>query len=152
MEKNIPFGGKIAQIRQLQGRIAQKIIKQMPDIDVEGINEAQMNIIFQLWLEDNVTISEIAKRTKLANTTLTNMLERLCAMGMIVKSQNESNRRGTIVCLTEKGKKIQDSYINVVKKMRKINFHGFTKEEIDSLFSYLDRVKENLETWERGEE
>ena len=146
MEK--PVGVTIAQIRQLQGRISQKLLKECPTLSGIEVNAAQINILFQLWLEDNVSISNIAKRTNLANTTLTNMLERLMRQGLITKTRNPENKREYIVSITDKCRQLYEEYLYIEKTMREINFMGFSEDEIGQIKKYLLRMKDNLESWE----
>lgn len=147
MEK--PIGVTVAQIRQLQGRITQRLLKECPTISSVEVNEAQTNILFQLWLEDSVSITNLAKRTSLANTTLTNMLERLQRQGLINKVRNCENKREYIISLTDKCRQIYEEYVFLEQTMNDINFAGFSEEEILQTKSYLVRMKDNLEKWEK---
>lgn len=151
MQNNVPVGVYIAQIKQLQGRVCQKIIKEYPEIDLEKINNAQMNIIFQLWIEDNITISKLSERTSLANTTLSNMLDRLEHQNMLTRHQNSVNRREILVSLTQKAKDLRAIYGEIEKRMIAITLKNFTDEEKETLKSLLLRVKDNLEQHEQEE-
>lgn len=146
MEK--PIGVTIAQIRQLQGRISQKLLRECPTISSIDVNEAQTNILFQLWIEDNVSITNLARHTSLANTTLTNMLDRLQRQGLITKVKNPNNKREYIISLTDKCRQIHEEYLFLERTMREINFADFSDDEVNNVKNYLVRMKNNLEKWE----
>ena len=110
-----------------------------------------MNIIFQLWIEDNITISKLSERTSLANTTLSNMLDRLEHQNMLTRHQNSVNRREILVSLTQKAKDLRAIYGEVEKRMIAITLKNFTDEEKETLKSLLLRVKDNLEQHEQEE-
>ena len=63
----------ITRIKQLQGRIFEKLLAAH---GISEFNGAQGRILFVLWEKDGIPISELAKKTGLAKTTLTSMLDR----------------------------------------------------------------------------
>ena len=139
---DIQVGILLAQIKQLQGRIIEKKLKTRTSQDLNG---SQINILYQLWLEDNITISQLSARTNLANTTLTTMLDRLEKQGQIIRQRNENNRREVKIQLTDSAKKLRQESNLVLKEMHAINFKGFSNEEEDLMYSLLLRMKQNLE-------
>ncbi|MEG0766933.1 MAG: MarR family transcriptional regulator [Clostridia bacterium] len=138
-----PVGVLIAQIKQLQGRSIERLLKRRQGL--EGLNAAQLNILYQLWLEDDINISELSRRTKLANTTLTTMLERLEKQGQLRRIQNAENRREIHVCLTAKSGDMQADYQELIETMQQVNFAGFAPTEEAALRDYLERMRHNLE-------
>lgn len=139
---DMPVGILLAQIKQLQGRIIEKKLKAYICQDLNG---SQINILYQLWLEDNITISQLSTRTNLANTTLTTMLDRLEKQGQIIRHRNENNRREIRIQLTDSAKNLRQDSNLVLQEMHEINFNGFSNEEEDLVYSLLLRMKKNLE-------
>ncbi|WP_243009104.1 MarR family transcriptional regulator [Clostridium sp. AM58-1XD] len=139
--KNLPIGIRIAQIKFLQSRIFQQLLKKYTDTD---LNSAQTNIIFVLWQEDDITISELSQKTNLAKTTLTSMLDRLESSGLLTRLPNPANRRETRICLTERAGSLKAGCLKAFNEMSKINFNGFTDTERESLLSGLDKLYANL--------
>ncbi|WP_310603430.1 MarR family transcriptional regulator [Anaerosporobacter sp.] len=139
---NMPVGILLAQIKQLQSRIIEKKLKSTSFKDLNG---SQINILYQLWLEDDITISQLSARTNLANTTLTTMLDRLEKLGQIRRQRNENNRREIRIQLTDSAKNIQQDGTTLLEEMHAINFNGFSTEEETLMYSLLLRMKQNLE-------
>lgn len=139
---DMPVGILLAQIKQLQSRIIEKKLKACTCHELNG---SQINILYQLWLEDNITISQLSARTNLANTTLTTMLDRLEKQGQIIRHRNENNRREIRIQLTDSAKNLQQESNLVLKEMHAINFKGFSNEEENLVYSLLIRMKQNLE-------
>ncbi|MEG1457769.1 MAG: MarR family transcriptional regulator [Acetivibrio sp.] len=149
--KNInPVGIDILQIKQLQARNLQKLLHE--EVDIEEINQGQINILYQLWKKDNITISELSKSTNLANTSLTTMLERLERQGYLMRVNNPKNRREIRLILTDKCKEREDKYTQVIEVMQRVNFNGFSEEEEKQMRSYLERMRNNLENYEKERE
>lgn len=148
MEGKLPVGIVLTQIKQMQARIIGRLLKDYR-LEESGINGAQMNVLFHLWQEDDITISQLGNRSQLANTTLTAMLDRLEGQGMVVRKQNPGNRREIKICLTEKGRSQRYIYDDILKTMRGINFAGFQEGEIAQLEGYLERFRDNLMRYEK---
>ncbi len=142
-----PVGVVMAQIKQLQARIIEKLLKE--NDSMYDVNSAQINIMYQLWQKDNITISELSKQTQLANTSLTTMLDRLEMRGQIKRCRNEQNRREVRIQLTDKSRATQNQVSEILCTMHAINFNGFSKEEEQQMYDYLSRMKNNLELYSK---
>ncbi len=146
LDSFFPIGIRIAQIKFLQGRIFRQLLRKYTDAD---LNSAQTNIIFVLWQKDNITISELSRRTNLAKTTLSSMLERLESSGYLVRTVNPFNRRETRICLTEQTRLLKSGCVQAYHEMSAINFAGFSEEERQKLTDGLDKLYANLADYNR---
>lgn len=134
-------GFLITKIHHLGGRIFSKKLKKY---GIE-IGPGQGRIIFALWHEDGIPISELAKRTALGKSTLTDLLDRLVDAGLLVRENHSSDRRVTLIRLTDSARKMQDKYEQVSKEMTDLFYQEFTSDEIDNFEAYLHRLLANLE-------
>lgn len=134
-------GFLMSQIRHLSGRIWEKLLK---DSGVDIFNGAQGRILYVLWENDKLTISEIGRLTSLAKTTLTSMLDRMEASGLIERIPDKKNRRQIFVSVTEKATNYRQKYDQVSDDMNKIFYKGFTEKEITDLDNLLKRVLKNM--------
>jgi len=134
-------GFLMSQIRHLNGRIWEKLLK---DSGVDIFNGAQGRILYVLWENDKLTISEIGRLTSLAKTTLTSMLDRMEASGLIERIPDKKNRRQIFVSVTEKATNYRQKYDQVSDDMNKIFYKGFTEKEITDLDNLLKRVLKNM--------
>ncbi|ADU37956.1 MarR family winged helix-turn-helix transcriptional regulator [Variovorax paradoxus] len=64
----------------------------------------QYLVMLVLWEKDSVNVSEICKRLALETTTLTPLLKRLEARGLIQRVRSASDERQVIVSLTTEGR------------------------------------------------
>jgi len=140
MSKKREGGYLISQIHQLTGRIFSKKLK---DYQID-INHAQGRIIFALWKNDQIPINDLAKETALSKSTLTTMLERLEKSGHLTRKQSETDKRTTIVCLTQKSSSLRADYQKVSTDMIGLFYNGFTDNEISQFELYLKRIIKNL--------
>ena len=131
----------ITRIKQLQGRIFEKLL------DEHGISEfngAQGRILFVLWEKDDIPISELARKTGLAKTTLTSMLDRMEQRKLIERIYSPADRRTVKIRLTQTSLGFQEKYKQVSDEMNQIFYRGFNDEEILSLETGLRKVLTNL--------
>lgn len=137
------YGGfLISQIRQLSGRTFEKILKEK---GIHAFNGPQGRILYVLWEKGELSITDIARLTSLANTTLTGMLDRMEAQGLVVRICDPHNRRRILIQLTSKARQLQDAYDEVSEKNNAIFYAGFTELEIQQFESMLKRILQNYE-------
>ncbi len=133
-------GFLIAKIHQLGGRIFARKLKEHK-ID---INPAQGRIMFVLWQEDGIPISELARKTSLGKSTLTSMLDRLERAGFLIRVPSAEDRRIIMVKRTEKDRSREREYVRVSQEMTDLFYEGFSQQEIDTFEGSLRRVFGNL--------
>lgn len=134
-------GFLISKIKQIQGRVFEKLLAEH---GISEFNGAQGRILFVLWEQDGITISELSQRTGLAKTTLTSMLDRLEEMGHIQRTSSPQDRRALKIVLTPEARSLKERYDAVSAEMNEIFYGGFSDEEILAFESYLGKVLENL--------
>lgn len=137
------YGGfLISQIKQLQGRVFEKMLKES---GVDAFNGAQGRILYTLWEHKRLTITEISRLTSLAKTSLTSMLDRMEEIGLIERTPDKQNRRQIFVSITEKAISYRDAYDRVSEQMNKLFYQGFTEKEITDFEDTLRKIIVNLE-------
>jgi len=73
-----------------------------------GLTYPQYLVMLVLWEQDAQTVSEIGERLFLDSATLTPMLKRLEAAGMIERQRSAEDERQVIISLSTKGKRLED--------------------------------------------
>ena len=134
-------GFLITQIKQIGGRVFEKILQQE---NISEFNGAQGKILYVLWQHDHISIIELSRLTGLANTTLTSMLDRMEAAGLLRRLPDPGDRRKNLIALTGKAENLKESYHKVSAKMHEVYFKNFSAEEILAFEGYLRRVADNV--------
>lgn len=135
-------GFLISRIKQVGTRIFDRMLATS---GIDSFNGAQGRILYVLWQNDEISISNLSAQTSLANTTLTAMLDRMESLGLVVRKPDPKDRRNRLIALTEKAKSLQDDYDRISQQMNELYYTGFTESEILQFESYLQRVLNNLE-------
>ncbi|NLY91384.1 MAG: MarR family transcriptional regulator [Firmicutes bacterium] len=134
-------GFLISLIKQVQGRVFEKLLTKA---GIEEFNGAQGRILYVLWQEDNIPIVELSKRTGLAKTTLTSMLDRLEVRGFLSRVIDKADRRQIRIILTDLARSLEDKYNQVSDRMNTIFYKGFTPSEITRFEANLEKILNNL--------
>lgn len=134
-------GFLVSQLKQIQGRVFEKLLN---DANVNEFNGAQGRILYVLWQTDSIPIIELSKKTGLAKTTLTSMLDRMEEAELISRNYDKADRRQIKIKLTKKSKELSDRYDEVSRKMNEIFYQGFNDSEIEQFENYLTRIIDNL--------
>ena len=135
-------GFLITKIKQVGGRIFERILSEK---NVEAFNGPQGRILYVLWQQDGIPISELSKETGLALTTMTSMLARMETAGLIRRARGDQDRRKILIYLTGNARALEKDYNDVTDEISRIYYKGFSQQEIEQFESYLRRVLANVE-------
>lgn len=141
MKKQREGGFLITQIHHRANRVFARMLEEH---GIHEINPAQGRIMFVLWQNDGIPITELARQTSLDKSTLTSMLDRLEEAGFVVRVPSPHDRRKVLVKRTEKDRAWQKVYAQVSQEMTKLFYDGFAESEVDEFERYLGRILENL--------
>lgn len=88
-----------------------------PHLEKLGITYPQYLVMMVLWETDSITVNEITHRLILNTNTVTPILKRMEAQGIITRQRSEEDERKVIVTLTPKGKQLQIEAATIPEKM-----------------------------------
>lgn len=133
-------GFYISQIKQLQDRIFERTLNEN-GIEISG---GQGRILFVLWKKDHLTISEISEQTSLAKNTVSVVVDGMVRKGIVERETNPSNRRQTIISLTDYAQSMREQYEAVSQQMNQLFYQGFSEREQKEFESFLARILKTL--------
>jgi DNA-binding MarR family transcriptional regulator len=73
-----------------------------------GLTYPQYLVMLVLWAQDELTVSAIGERLFLDSATLTPLLKRLEAAGLVTRARAAQDERQVIVSLTEPGRQLKN--------------------------------------------
>lgn len=86
-------------------------------LDPLGLTYPQYLVMLLLWDEDEVTVKELGQRLQLDSGTLTPLLKRLEANGLVTRRRSQSDERRVVVALTEAGRALDAKAAGVPRDM-----------------------------------
>ena len=78
-----------------------------PLLGTLGVTYPQYLVLLALWETDELTVSAIGERLMLDSGTLSPLLKRLEAMGLVTRTRDPADERQVRVALTEKGRSLR---------------------------------------------
>jgi MarR family transcriptional regulator, organic hydroperoxide resistance regulator len=115
-----------------------------PYLDTIGVTYSQYLVLLVLWEKEQCTVKEIGEALFLDSGTLTPLLKRLQAAGLIVRERSLQDERKVLISLTEKGLALQKEAACIPGKMMEgTTLSGDEFEDLLGQFkSLLSRVHE----------
>jgi len=90
-----------------------------PLLDELGVTYPQYLVLLTLWAEDGQSVGGIGERLMLESSTLTPLLKRLEAAGLIRRTRNPEDERQVQVRLTPRGRRLREKAQKVPKAILK---------------------------------
>ncbi|QIN80804.1 MarR family transcriptional regulator [Rubrobacter marinus] len=101
-------------------------------------------VLRELWEEDGLKGGELAARLAVEPPTVSRMLGRLEACGLLERRRDPEDARSFRVCLTAKGRDLRRPVEDLWQRVEERAFEGMSEEEKHGLKGLLVRVRENL--------
>ena len=116
-----------------------------PLLSEHGLTYPQYLVLLVLWEQDEQPVNDIAKRLLLETNTVTPLLKRMEAEGIVTRSQGKKDARQTIVKLTKKGRDLQKKLDAVPETVGcAVLSESVTPETVPGLFCMLDDIINQL--------
>ena len=113
-------------------------------------------VLSRLAVCDGITQLELVRATHLRPPTVSVILQKMEAEGLVERKCDEHDRRAVRVTLTEAGRELDRKNIDTIHRIDEVALRDLTKEEIATLMVLLPKIRNQLlaalETSEKGEE
>ncbi len=118
---------------------SREIIKQYkPYLDEIDLTYTQYIAMMVLWEKKAVTVKELGNALFLDSGTLTPLLKKMEAKGLIHRQRSAEDERSLIVSLTEEGEALKEQALAVPYKMAQCT--GLAPEEAAQLYQLLYKM------------
>lgn len=113
-----------------------------PMLDAIGLTYPQYLVMLLLWESDNQTVGQLGSRLALDSGTLSPLLKRLTAAGLVTRHRRVEDERSVSIALTDAGRALQDKAVAISEEM--IGAIGFDTTEFDDLKARLRLLTERV--------
>ena len=110
----------------------------MPDIS--GAAFWTMRNIMDKGEDGKITISELAKKTRVLPSAISRTLKRLEEKGYVERTVNKNDRRNTYVEITDRGREVAQKVREIMRDYGEAVLSKFDEEELSMLISYLNNI------------
>lgn len=111
-----------------------------PLLDELGVTYPQYLVLLVLWDKEEIPVKDISKKLFLETNTLTPLLKRMEANGLIARNRSKTDERSVIVSLTEEGRLLKDKAKDIPTQLiDKLSCFAFEEEDAFNLKQILDK-------------
>ena len=139
-------GFYIGRIKQINTRLLNKFLAQK---NITAFNGEQGRILHVLWENDGISNQDLSKKSGLAMSSLTTMLERMEEKNLLTRKGCPKDKRKCLLFLTDYAHSLKNEYDEISEKMTKISFEGISEDERLAFEKTLENVLHNLEKAEQ---
>lgn len=113
-----------------------------PILEKIGLTYPQYLVMLVLWQQDNILVKDIGEALFLDSGTLTPLLKRLEAAGIIVRTRDQQDERQVRITLTPAGKNLKKAAREVPLQIMCAS--GQTREVLINLRAQLSQIRDDL--------
>ena len=114
-----------------------------PLLQALGLTYPQYLAMMVLWEQDGLTVGEISTRLLTDPGSLTPLLKRLEAEGVLSRTRSREDERVVIIKLTEKGRALRDQARTIPQCI--LGASGMTLERLQKLQAELQALRRHLQ-------
>ena len=114
-----------------------------PYLDEINLTYPQYITMLSLWEKDEVKVSDLGKELFLNTNTLTPLLQKLEAKGLIERVRSKVDERTVLISLTKTGEKLRESAEHIPLKL--VETIGMSLEELKQMRKLMWKLLSNLD-------
>lgn len=114
-----------------------------PILEGLGLTYPQYLVMLVLWEEEGLSVKSLGERLHLDSGTLTPLLKRLEAKGLVSRGRSEQDERVRVLHLTDEGRMLKIGAREIPDRMRCLV--GATLDELTELKRLCDKAAKLLE-------
>jgi DNA-binding MarR family transcriptional regulator len=113
-----------------------------PQLDEIGLTYPQYLVMMLLWEQDNQTVGQLGSRLNLDSGTLSPLLKRLTAAGLVTRHRRVEDERSVAIALTDRGRALRERGLAISEDM--IGALKLDADEVGALKSQLETLIERV--------
>jgi len=136
------------KLYEISGRLTSlhllKRISMQKEMTEMGLYFGQLPILECIKRNENCAQREIADKLQVTAASIALSTKRLQKAGLIKKDADKDNLRCNRLSITEKGLEVTEKGRKIFDTLDIKMYQGFSEEELDELYNYLNRIIINL--------
>jgi len=134
--------GAFERLFELAGRLGDRMSHELAR---RGLTTARAEVLWHLHHHGPVTQRELSQALRCTPRNVTGLLDALQAAGFVVRGPHPTDRRATLVALTEPGGAVAAAWHAGYRQAAARLFDGVAPGDLTTFVTVLDRVLERLD-------
>ena len=136
-------------MRRIMGVFSQQVEREMEPL---GLTDAQWKPLLRLHLREAGTVAELARCCDMDAGSMTRLLDRVEAKGLLRRVRSSEDRRVVNIELTPDGLAAAAQIPVILSRVQNNALRGFSEAEWRSLQGFLQRIFTNVQAAPQGED
>jgi DNA-binding MarR family transcriptional regulator len=107
------------------------------------ISVAYFAVLQALWETDGLSISDLGERVQLEKSTMTSLIDRMEAAGLVRRDDHPTDRRAYRICITARGRDLEDKLDHVVTEAYNRLTQGVPEKNLQTAIEVLKGIMNN---------
>lgn len=137
------------KFRQINRTLKKTIVERVRHT---GVYDSQHRLLMHLFDRPNCSQTELAEQLEISPAAVAVSIKKLEKGGYIRRAADKRDSRINQVEITEKGRQVFETSIQIFRKIDSLMFEGFSDMEMEQMGGFLDRMHQNLTAADRSEE
>lgn len=130
--------------RKLGRQINDYIVGELKKHGISGIVTSHGGILYHLFNRKTLKMGEIAMLIDKDRSTVTTLIGKLSAMGYVKLEKDKSDKRASLVSLTEKGRKIEPIMDEISYGLNEKMYKDITSDQRSEYYNTLKKMISNF--------
>lgn len=131
----------ISRIRESAHRL---IVRELKAKGIVGIVPSHGDILYALSLHETLTMQEVAAQIHRTKPTVTILVDKLVALGYVLKEKSGKDQRETYLQLTAKGRALKPQLDEISATLNEYVYGGLDKADAEKLEGLLTALHKRL--------
>lgn len=142
--------GSVSQLSRTLALANRFLIARLEQQGLQGIAPSHGDILYQLFQQEELPMSELAQRIDRDPSTVTALVKKLAAGNYVTTAKRGNDKRVTLVSLTQKGKQLKPEFESISVELRETQLHGIAHEDLSTFDTVLHIMQDNFKTALKG--
>ena len=116
------------------------------ELEPYHLGSGQFHFLMALYHKDGINQEHLAELLRIDKGTCARALKRLEDEGYVTRAIDTNDKRAYQIFLTEKAQQMRPVIWRILREWTKTLLTGFSEEEKELLFTFLERIAENATT------
>jgi len=131
-------------IGRINYKVNRYLVKELKKQNLGEISPSHGEIIGSLLLRGSLQMKEIAEIIDKDKSTITSLINKLIVLGYVEKKKDMADNRISIISLTEKGKALKSSFMEISEILITKAYQGISEQEKKILNILLVKLNKSM--------
>ena len=139
--RDYKFGESVGYlIKRVRMAMTSAIDRELVSFD---ISHDQFGILLMIASGMGTTAAELSREMACDTSSMTRMIDRLEAKGLVTRTRSEDDRRIVFIVITDAGRVLADQLPDLIVRVMNVHLQDFSRDEVELLKSLLRRMLDN---------